>query len=263
MGSDFSRDLRAVHGWWRRGGLRRQWWGTAQRSLSAARGTRAPARRPEHGVRASKFDRPHRPGPASGGRARRLHGLRWQWRRTQRHRQARSPRPDLPAGRDESPRSRACARHRACSRRSSPTSATADEWPHLSDIRQLELQSRVHDGGATRCDTVAGRTVPVVSQALVLSSDVFAGAARFPFVWSRAAFDGPIRFTNRLPALDSTTVGRHRRGAHLSRELRVDQPPDHPTAITVSRGAFNRTRRSGYCITSLRSRLRSSRRAVS
>ena len=90
---------------------------------------------------------------------------------------------------------------------------------------------------------IGGKTVPVVSQALVLSSDIMAGAARFPFVWSRAAFDGPIRFTNRLPALDSTTVGRTAaERTFLASSVAINHP-DHPTAIAVSRGAFNRSKR--------------------
>ena len=99
------------------------------------------------------------------------------------------------------------------------------------------LQERL---GAVR---VKGRTVPVVSQALVLSSDLIAGVARYPFVWSRAAFDGPDRFANTLPALDTATVGRNpRERAFLTSSVAINSA-DHPTAIAVSRAAFHRTKR--------------------
>ncbi|HEX4932951.1 MAG TPA: hypothetical protein VFV33_07225 [Gemmatimonadaceae bacterium] len=99
------------------------------------------------------------------------------------------------------------------------------------------LQERL---GAVR---IRGRTVPVASQAFVLSSDLLAGVARYPFVWTRAAFDGPARFANDLRALDSATIGRSpRERAFLASSVAIDSR-DHPAAIAVSRAAFHRTKR--------------------
>lgn len=97
--------------------------------------------------------------------------------------------------------------------------------------------------GAVR---VRGRTVPLLSQAFVLSSDLLAGVARYPFVWSRAAFDGPARFTNNLPALDASSIGRTPgERAFLASSVAIGAG-DHPGAIAVSRAAFHRTKREWF-----------------